>query len=370
MTEMQKGRIQLLLAGMATFFLMGALQAVYGPALPVIARETGRAVADVSILFTVHWVGSAAGVAAMFALGRRMTPRMLVAVMALGAVLLGLGWGWPVTLLGASLAGFGQGCAAVVFNPRLLALFGRRGPAMLSMINAIFGAGAILAPLAFVMMGGAYGLVFLAVGVALLIVAAGAQDVGRPPVETSTAPLRADWAILAFGAFGIGFEAVLIGLGPSALVRNGYSEAAAAEFLSAFFMAFLLARTVLTFAAHRIAPFTLYALSISGVAVSMLLALALPPGWPFVVAGAFASLIFPAYFVEGMARMGHGPRVSPLIIAGGLVGGIGMPFVLARVAEVMGPNGLFLLLAGLASATAVVALIVLIQRSGARTATP
>jgi fucose permease len=81
-------------------------------------------------------------------------------------------------------------------------------------------------------------------------------------------------------------------------------------------------------------------------------------------------LIFPAYFVEGMARMGHGPRVSPLIIAGGLVGGIGMPFVLARVAEVMGPNGLFLLLAGLASATAVVALIVLMQRSGARTATP
>lgn len=367
MSEAAKGRMILLAAGLLTFFIMGGLQAIYGPALPVIARETGRSLADASILFTVHWVGSAGGVAAMFVLGGRMTPRRLILALALGAALLGVGWGWGVTLAGAALSGFGQGCAAVVFNPRLLAAFGRRGPAMLSLANAIFGAGAILAPLAFVAVGGAYGLVFLALAVALLVVALGAQDVGRVAVPQGGARLQPDWAILAFGACGIGLEAALIGLGPAALIRAGATEVHAAELLSAFFVAFLLARMLLTVAARLIAPFTLYALSVAGVALSMAAATVLEPGWFFVAAGGFAALIFPGYFVEAMARMGSGPRVSPLIIAGGLVGGIGLPFVLARVTEVMAPRGFFTILAILAAAVAVAALL---HRLSARRALP
>ncbi|MFD1808143.1 hypothetical protein ACFSHQ_08255 [Gemmobacter lanyuensis] len=45
----------------------------------------------------------------------------------------------------------------------------------------------------------------------------------------------------------------------------------------------------------------------------------------FVLSGAFAATIFPAYFVEGVARMGSGPRVAPLIIAGGWWGASACP---------------------------------------------
>ena len=360
MTEAMKGRALLLGVGLVLFFLMGALQSVYGPALPMLARETGRAVADVSVVFTVHWLGSAAGVALMFWMAERITPRVVVIALTCGAALLGAGLGWSVTLVGAVLAGFGQGCGAVVFNPRLLAAFGARGPAMLSLINAVFGAGAILAPMALVMLGGAYGLVFLGLALAFAVLAFGAQDVGRVTAAAEATGFRPDWVILAFGACGIGFEAALIGLGPAALVRAGATEAQGAEAMSAFFIVFLLARILLTFVAHRIAPFTLYVVAVSGVAICMAGAASLSATVFYVAAGGFAALVFPGYFVEAALRMGKSARVSPLIIAGGLVGGIGLPFVLAQVTEAMAPGGLFRVMAVLAALVTLAAFAALV----------
>lgn len=350
MGETAMDRVILLGAGMGTFFLLGIVQAVYGPALPIIARETGISLAEASVLFTAHWVGAAAGVAAMFLFGPRLTPRRLLLSLAVGAGLMGAGLGWPAMLAGATLAGFCQGCGAVLFNPRLLAVFGARGPAMLSFINALYGAGAILGPLALTAAGGAYGLVFLVLAMACALLWPGARDVGRVPAVRAGGPLRPDWVILALGAAGLGFEAALIGLGPAALVRSGESEIRAAELSSAFFVAYLLARVLLTFAAHRIAAHRLLLLSLAGVAATMAVAL-LWPDWGFVLSGAFAAMIFPGYFVEGMRRMGGDPRVSPLIVAGGLVGGIGLPFLLARLAEGMGAQGFFQMMAVLAGAT-------------------
>lgn len=362
MTETEKGRRLLLWVGLLTFLLMGGLQSLYGPALPMLARETGRAVADVSVVFTVHWLGSAAGVAASFALGPRLTPRLVVLALACGAGLLGAGLGWPVTLAGAALSGFGQGCAAVVFNPRLLTAYGPRGPAMLSLINAIFGAGAIVAPMALVWLSGDYGLVFLGLAVSFALLLPGARDGARAPLPEGGSSFRPDWAILAFGACGIGLEAALIGLGPSALVRSGATETQGAEAMSAFFVAFLAARMVQTVIAHRITPFALFGLSITGVALCMALATVLPPMVLFVASGAFAATIFPSYFVEAARRMGQSPRVSPAIIAGGLVGGISLPFLLAQITETMGPRGFFQLMAGLGGIMALAALGALFAR--------
>jgi len=357
MDDGQNGRWILLAAGVATFVLMGAVQAVYGPALPVLARETGSTTAAASLIFSVHWLGSAGGVAAMFALGPRVTPRVVLALLAAGTALLGAGLGWGVMLAGAALAGFGQGCAAVLFNPRLLAAFGPRGPAMLSLINAAFGAGAIVAPLIFVQLGGAYGPLFLGLALAYLVVLVLAQDRGaRAAAAAAPRGFRPDWIILAFGACAIGFEASLIGLGPAALVRAGLTEAAAAQAQSAFFMAFLAARVVLTVVAHRVPAFGLFAVSVSGVALTMAAAVVLPPQALFIASGAAAATMFPGYFVEAANRMGGDPRVSSLIVAAGLVGGIGLPFVLARLVDGFGPRGFFLMLAVLAGAASVAAL--------------
>lgn len=353
----QGGRWILLVVGVATFALIGAVQAVYGPALPVLARETGGTTAAASLIFSVHWLGCAGGVATMFALGPRMTPRVVLALLAAGAALLGAGLGWGMMLAGAVLAGFGQGCATVLFNPRLLSAFGPRGPAMLSLINAAFGAGSIVAPLIFVLLDGAYGPLFLALALAYLPVLALAQDRGAQ-AAAAAAPrgFRPDWTILAFGACAIGFEASLIGLGPAALVRAGLDEGTAAEAQSAFFMAFLAARLVLTALAHRVPAFPLLAVSLGGVALTMAGAVILPPQALFIASGAAAALLFPGYFVEAANRMGGDPRVSSVIVAAGMVGGITLPFALARLVDGFGPRGFFLLLALLAGVTAVAAL--------------
>lgn len=360
--EAAAGRSLLLWVGLVAFFLMGALQSLYGPALPMLARETGLALSEVSVVFTVHWIGSAAGVGLMFFVAGWVTPRRVVLVLTCGAALLGAAPGWWATLLGAALAGVGQGCAAVVFNPRLLAAFGPRGPAMLSLINAIFGAGAIVAPIGLVLVGGAYGLVFLALAAALGLLSLAARDVGRIAAHETVVPLRPDWPILAFGACGIGMEAALIGLGPAALVRAGATEVQGAEAMSGFFLTFLIARMSLTVSAHLIRPFTIYVIAVAGVAACMALASVIAPYWLYVLSGAFAGIVFPGYFVEASQRMGRNPRVSPLTVGGGLVGGIALPFVLARVIEPMGARGFFQVMAVLAALVAGAALAAALMR--------
>ena len=69
----------------------------------------------------------------------------------------------------------------------------------------------------------------------------------------------------------VGLEACLIGLGPTALIQAGETEATSARLLSLFFVAFLAARMALVFAAQYIPSFTLYAVAMavaSGVALA------------------------------------------------------------------------------------------------------
>ena len=99
----------LVLAGMVSFVLMGAGQALFGPALPVFAREFGIATGQAGLLVSAHWVGAVLGVAAMYLRGDRVTPRMALAAMGLGAALVGARLGWGPTLLGALGFGLGYG---------------------------------------------------------------------------------------------------------------------------------------------------------------------------------------------------------------------------------------------------------------------
>ena len=66
------------------------------------------------------------------------------------------------------------------------------------------------------------------------------------------------WPILSFGAFAIGLEASLVGLGPTALIRAGLGAETAADRLSLFFLAFLAGRIVLVFVAHLLPSFAIY----------------------------------------------------------------------------------------------------------------
>lgn len=348
----------LLLTGLATFVLMGFGQALIGPALPEMTRLFGLKDGTAGMLVSAQWVGSAVGVAVMYGWSRHVAPRLALALLALGGAGLALQPAWGLVLLSAVVFGTGYGMATAVFNPRVLRAFGARGASMLSLLNAAYAAGAIVSPLAFVALGNSSRIAFglaAAVYVAIWLFATDRERVEEAPRPAQTG-FRPHWPILIFAAIGIGVEASLAGLGPTALVRAGYGEEAAAQLLSAFFFAFLMSRIGLGMVAHRFGSFTIYAAAILLAAGAMLVAVSGAAGAGFVTMGISAGMFFPGVFVTASRKMGEDPRVTPVILGAGLVGGIGLPLVLSELTAGMGPLGFFWLLLGIVLPTAIAAL--------------
>jgi fucose permease len=352
MTPLPRANLILLVTGLAAFLMMGMGQSVYGPALPAFSRSLGISEAQASLLISAHWIGCGLGVLAMFLAGPRIGPAPVLALMAAGAAGVAALAGLAATFAAAMLFGAGYGCLTVLINPRILRAFGTRGPAMVSLVNAVFGAGAIVAPLVFVWLGSDPSLSFALVAVVAAAVAFLALALPRglgAPVRAS-GPFDPRLPLMVFPAAGIGCEALLIGLGPSALIAAGQSEVAAAEFLSAFFAAFLAARVGLIFTAHLMPAFAVYLGAMAGLALCSLVALLTLSPWAFVAMGACAALLFPGFYVAATQLMGDDPRVSPTIIAAGLVGGIFLPMVIGPLLPVLGAAGFFALILLLALA--------------------
>lgn len=358
MNTLIRAHAGLLFAGVATFVMMGAGQALFGPSLPVYARVFRVGPGEAGLLVSVVWVGCFLGVGMMYRWGAAIGPRHALAAMALGAAGLAAGFGWWLTLVGAAVYGMGYGMATAVFNPRVLRAFGAHGPSMLSLLNATFGVGAIAAPLVFVGLGSdpllAFGLVAAATAVIWLFAGPAGREAAAPAGEVKA--FRPHWAILAFGMVAIGMEASLAGLGPTALIRAGVAEERASELLSAFFVVFLLARVALIFIAHRIAPFVLFTLAVGSAALFACGAIFISPAVFFVAMGVSTGVFFPGFYVTASGKMGEDLRVPPTIVASGLAGAIGLPLVLAPLIEITGERGFFWMVAGILLALTAAAL--------------
>jgi FHS family glucose/mannose:H+ symporter-like MFS transporter len=339
----------LLFAGVATFVMMGAGQALFGPALPVYVRDFALSEAEAGLFVALLWVGCFLGVGLMYFKGAVIGPRHALAAMALGAGGMAASPGWVLTVLGGMVFGMGYGMATAVFNPRVMRAFGAAGPSMLSLLNATFGVGAIAAPLVFVWLGSDPVWAFGSVAAVLVVIWALAGPAGREGVAPrgEVKAFRPHWEILGFGAIAIGMEASLAGLGPTALIRAGVAEERASELLSAFFVVFLLARVGLIFIAHRVQPFVLFTVAVGSAALFALGAIFIAPGPFFVAMGASTGVFFPGFYVTAAGKMGEDIRVPPTIVASGLVGAITAPLLLAPFSAALGDRGFFVLVAGI-----------------------
>jgi hypothetical protein len=323
-------RTRLFWTGSATFVLIGAAAALYGPALPAFARLNGIGLAEAALIVSAHNLGGLAGLAASALLGLG-SARLALALLSLGAGLIASGAGWPVTLAGGAVLGAGYAMVTAVYNRRFLLETGPRGPAMVGVLNAIFGFGAIGGPLLFVALGGAPALAFgaVALGAAALVPLAGATPPGAAEpssrAEDGAAAPRRRPAVLALGTLAVGFETLLVGLGPAALVGRGIGEAEAVVLASLFFGCFLAMRFALFWLALRFAPLTLLAVGFAAAGTLVGLASVLPPGPLFAAAGAATGLIFPSYYVAATGSLGTAPRASALIVAAANVGAILLP---------------------------------------------
>jgi fucose permease len=269
-----------------------------------------------------------------------MRPALLA--VALGAAGLALGATWGLLLLGGFVAGLGYGVLAAGVNRRFLGEFGARGPGMVSLVNGIYGLGAILSPLLFLAAGSAPPAVFWATALLALLAMALA---GPEPFRASAPglpPLTPRLLVLLVNFGAVAIEAALIGLGAAALVGQGFSEPAAARLLSAFFVLFVAARLAL--AAASVPPDLTVLAGALGVAACMGLAAIGAPAWGFVLSGAFAAVCFPAFFVWATRLLGPDPRMGSAILASGLLAGTLGPLALRPILGLVGEGGLFWIL--------------------------
>ncbi|MEA9390151.1 MFS transporter [Acerihabitans sp. TG2] len=362
--ESVKKNSLLLVGSIIAFVLMGAGQSLMGPALPEFRHIFTLSVASASMAVTAQWVGALLGVIALFFGGQRDWTRVAFGLLVVGAALMAWQINWPITLLGSLAFGAGYGASLALINSRLLQSFERAGPSMVSLVNALFGGGAIVAPLVFVALARNPKLCFgiLAVGLILPFLLSFLFPPQRV-AEKSTEKKRANHIslpTLLIGASGTAVEACLIGLGPVILVSAHFSDSAAASALSLFFAFFLGGRILLSFIGHRLPTAPMLIGGFFGSAV--LLACAgsgIYPTLTYPVAGLFIGSIFPNFFVFGSNRMGKDAKTGSIIVTAALAGGVTGPLIVGQVVAAMPPLTPFWLLAGYSAVVALCALRVL-----------
>lgn len=347
-------------SGSLAFLLIGMLQALYGVALPAWSGAFDLAEGQGGTFLALHGAGAFLAVlAGLFGLPI-LSLRLGLALLAAGLTLIALGWSWLLTLAGGLVAGTGYGMLTAVVNRRFLGEFGARGPGMVGLVNAVSGFGAIIAPLLLLAANGHLGLLFWVIGaMAALTLAFVPREPATPLVRGLPDLHQRRVLILGFGLFAIAVEVALIGFGASALIDLGFTGSTATRLTSAFFAAFLLARLSLYWLTRHVAPGLLVLGGLGGTAVCTGVAALAMPAWGFVLAGAFAGLTFPAFYVWAVSLLGSDPRMGSAILTLCLAGATLGPLALQPLLAAFGEGAVFGIVAVVAAALAGVLAVVL-----------
>ena len=165
---------------------VGLLLSLYGPAIPELRAAYGVGGGGSALVLSAHFAGAMTGIV-WWGLERRLAPRTWLVVAAVllvaGAVGIAFAPAWPVVLAAAFGLGVGFGVVVVEINVLFAEGFGERAAAMLNLLGACFGAGAVLGPLAVAATGG-YRLPFCAgarLAVASLALTRDLPRTARPP---------------------------------------------------------------------------------------------------------------------------------------------------------------------------------------------
>lgn len=191
-------RRTLLLAGFLAFLVVGASQALYGPAFPVLRERFGLNAAEVGLVVSLHFFGSFTTIAFSGVILRRFGYRRTLvagaAVLAFGAALVAFQVSWVATLAGALAIGLGFGAVDVGMNLLFVRSFREGSAPALNLLNAMFGIGAVVGPIAVALLLPALFVPFMGVAVASVLVGLLMLRVEEPPVLAPGERLPLSWS--------------------------------------------------------------------------------------------------------------------------------------------------------------------------------
>ncbi|MEV0219593.1 MFS transporter [Streptomyces sp. NPDC050704] len=351
------------------FVLIGALQALYGPAIPAFREEYGLSPSGAGLGLSAHFVGGVAGVLLFDRLYGRLGNRQILGasylLMAVGAAGFALAPNWPVGLAAALFAGLGFGGIDYGLNQLFAIGFGHRSTAMLNILNAHFGVGAILGPALIGVVGAEhYPAVFLGFAVAnlpLLLCLRGVRD--RAPQPAAGAPTagrggqvlgRSLGSVLAvfvaLYVLHVGIEAGVGGWEPTHLETVGYGAGVAATATSVYWLMMTVGRFLVAPIALRYSAQAIITVSCAGMTVCLLLA-TVPGLAPYAYAGVglFIAPIFPTGLPWLHKAAPSARRAGAVVIAASMVGGVVAGPALGKAIEWSGIRAVPLLLCGVSA---------------------
>ncbi|WP_260327364.1 MFS transporter [Streptomyces sp. TLI_185] len=358
------------------------LQALYGPAVPGLRAEFGLAPSGAGLGLSLHFTGGVAGVLAFNAIHSRISNRALLAasygLMALGGAGFALAPDWPLALAAAFLGGLGFGGIDYGLNQLFAVGFGDRSTAMLNVLNAHFGIGAVLGPAVVAWLGpDAYAYAFGACAVlAAALVPLGSSGVCTRPVEPSEKQQqppspggrlpRILVGFLALYILNVGVEAGVGGWEPTHLETVGYSATVAASATSVYWLMMTAGRFLVVPITLRYSPERILTICAAGMTVCLLLARVkgvAPVAYAGV--GLFIAPVFPTGLPWLNRALPQARRAGAWVIAASMIGGVAAPPLLGAGIEASGIHAVPWLLTGLSAASlaATVWLIQLTRRS-------
>ncbi|MEU6261700.1 MFS transporter [Saccharopolyspora shandongensis] len=361
----------------AGFVLIGALQALYGPAIPAVRAAHGVSPAVAGLALSAHFVGGLLGVMAFHLACGRIGNRALLGwsyvAMALGAAVFAAAPQWPVALLGAFVAGLGYGAIDYGLNYLFAIGFGARSPAMLNLLNAFFGVGSILAPAVLAQLGpDGYPQVFfvfaLASAAVVVLVRGVREQRGTIKAVDRGAHLRSR-SIAITGAFivlyvlNMGVESGAGGWEPTHLTSAGYTVGAAATATAGYWLMMTVGRFLVAPLTLRWSEPAILTGSCAGMAVCLALAV-VPPLAPFAYAGLglFIGPVFPTGLPWLHRLVPDARRAGAYVIAASMLGGVAFPPLLGIGIELASATSVPIVLFGL-NALCLVAIWWVLRRS-------
>ncbi|WOX13451.1 MFS transporter [Streptomyces sp. N50] len=362
------------------FILIGMLQALYGPVIPGLRHEFGLSPSAAALGLSLHFAGGVAGVLAFNAVHSRISNRALLVggygLMAAGGAGFALAPNWPLALAAAFLGGLGFGGIDYGLNQLFAVGFGDRSTAMLNVLNAHFGIGAVLGPAIVAWLGpDDYPYAFGACAVlAAVLVLAGSSGVRTrvSDARSGTAPSRSLGlsrvlvGFLVLYILNVAVEAGVGGWEPTHLETVGYPATVAASATSVYWLMMTAGRFLVVPITMRHAPERILAVCAAGMTVCLLLTLvegAAPVAYAGV--GLFIAPVFPTGLSWLNTALPQARRAGAWVIAASNVGGVAAPPLLGVGIEASGIHAvpwLLTLLSG-ASLLATVHLIRLTRRS-------
>jgi fucose permease len=326
-------RRRTLIVASVAFLALGALVSLYGPLFPALRERFGVGVDTVGAVVSAHFVGSLASVLASGELIRRFGYRKVLtagtAVLAAGLAGLAPAPSWTLFLASAAVAGVGFGVTEVAVNLLVARTFlGGAAPA-LNVINAVFGAGAVLSPLlvaAFSPRPEPPMWSLAALAVLALVAVLTLRAVPAPPARPGAGEPVAWGALAAFVLLYFGYVSAEVGVTSWSTehLTPTLGPAAAAAVPGLYWGTLTVGRLVAAAVATRVRPGRLIVGGLIAAVLALLGALYAPAApYMYALVGLALSPTFAtglAWLTERMPRRAE--QVSPAVFAAASVGPI------------------------------------------------